>query len=186
MSDLLSKIKNEKKRCYLAGDYNINLLNAENHLPSSEFVETMFSYAYFPMINRPTRVSCHSATLIDNIFFNGPICDNQLSGILYADISAHFPVFIMDKVTVSDAQPVNQSRRMYGQRKIASFNDGIINIDWSDVLNCHDLQKAYDIFFTKLHALYEKCFPIRRIKSSYCNKKPWLYEHLKNSIKTKE
>ena len=42
LETIMSKIKTENKVCYLLGDYNINLLNAENHPPTQEFVDTMF------------------------------------------------------------------------------------------------------------------------------------------------
>ena len=45
-----------------------------------------------PLINKPTRITSHSATLIDNIFFNAlGIIHN--SGIFLNDISDHFLIF---------------------------------------------------------------------------------------------
>ena len=52
----------------------------------------MFASAFYPTISRPTRVTQQTATLIDNIITNMheyPVT----SGILYNDISDHFPVF---------------------------------------------------------------------------------------------
>ena len=56
----------ENKLCYLMGDY-INLLNYESHDLTANFVDTMYSYSYLPLINRPTRVTQQSALLIDSI-----------------------------------------------------------------------------------------------------------------------
>ena len=96
LNDILMKLKNERsKKVYLAGDFNINLLTAENHIPSSEFLELMFSHSFFPLINRPTRVTGSSATLIDNIFCNS-INSNFYNAIIYSDISDHFPVCCFD------------------------------------------------------------------------------------------
>ena len=79
ISPILNSIKNEKKYCYLLGDFNINLLNADHHNPTSHFIDFMFSHEYFPLINRPTRVTHYTATLIDNIFTNN--FDSSLSSI---------------------------------------------------------------------------------------------------------
>ena len=49
------------------GDCNVNLLNYETHELIANFVDTIYSYAFIPLINRPTRVSKYSATLIYNI-----------------------------------------------------------------------------------------------------------------------
>ena len=54
------------------GDFNRNLLNY-NDKNTANFLDTMFSYSYLPFINTPTRVTGHSKTLIDNIFYNKPM-----------------------------------------------------------------------------------------------------------------
>jgi hypothetical protein len=47
---------------------------------------------FFPIITLPTRITSHTATLIDNIFTNHP--DNySFSGLLLSDISDHLPIF---------------------------------------------------------------------------------------------
>ena len=54
------------------------------------------SYMYVPLINRPTRVSPYSATLIDNTFTNAidlVESNNCNNGILFNDLTDHFPVF---------------------------------------------------------------------------------------------
>ena len=48
ISGILQNIKTENKKCFLLGDYNINLLKAEKHHPTSDFLENMFSYVYSP------------------------------------------------------------------------------------------------------------------------------------------
>ena len=53
---------------------------------------------YFPIqyvlaLSMPTRITAHSATLIDNIFTNH-LTQNLFSGIIINDLSDHLPVFI--------------------------------------------------------------------------------------------
>ena len=47
----------------------------------------------FPLISKPTRVSKHSATLINNIFCNNINDKDIINGIFYTDISDIFPIF---------------------------------------------------------------------------------------------
>ena len=47
---------------------------------------------FVPLINRPTRITAHSATLIDNIFTNH-FTPRVLKGIVISDLSDHLPVF---------------------------------------------------------------------------------------------
>ena len=41
VSLLLSELIHENKLCYIMGDYNINLLNYENHQDTSEFIDQL-------------------------------------------------------------------------------------------------------------------------------------------------
>ena len=55
------------------GDFNVNLLNYESHGETNEFINTMVSHYLLPHILHPTRVTDHSATVIDNIFSNNTV-----------------------------------------------------------------------------------------------------------------
>ena len=71
MSNLLSLLQQTNKVVYIImimGDYNINLLNVHTHIPTADFIDIMYSYSFFPIITKPTRVTGNTATLIDNIF----------------------------------------------------------------------------------------------------------------------
>ena len=92
ITDILSVMNAERKTCYLLGDFNINLINVSNHIPA--FLEVMYSYAFTPLITKPTRVTSNTATLIDNIFTNSS--RNSFNGILLSDISDHFPIFCIN------------------------------------------------------------------------------------------
>ena len=47
----------------------------------------------FPVINRPTRATKSSATVIDHILTNTTIDSHIQSGIIKTDISDHFAAF---------------------------------------------------------------------------------------------
>ena len=48
----------------------------------------------YPLITKLSRITSHSATLIDNIFINN-MENNIVSGLLMNDISDHLPVFVI-------------------------------------------------------------------------------------------
>ena len=55
-------------------------------------LDSIYSLGLFPLITKPTGITSHSATLIDNIFTD--IHDYaHMSGVIVCDISDHFPVF---------------------------------------------------------------------------------------------
>ena len=91
-NDLLRKMSNERKKCIIMADFNIDLLKIDTNGQTTDFIHGMFASAFYPTISRPTRVTQQTATLIDNTITNMheyPVT----SGILYNDISDHFPVF---------------------------------------------------------------------------------------------
>ena len=186
MEQCLSKIKSEKKLAYISGDYNINLLNADKHTASQEFLDIMFSHSFLPCITKPTRIAKSSSTLIDNIFSND--CREStasLSGILYTDVSDHFPVYYID---YSDAVNVNQmtyKKRMYSNVNMERFVSTMESKDWEHVMSESDAQRAYSMFYNDFNDAYDTCFPMKTYKYGYRTRKPWLSEGMKQSIKIK-
>ena len=67
---LLSHFSRLKEDIFLAGDYNIDLLKINSHVPTRTFFNLLTSNRLLPTILRPTRITKDTATLIDNIFTN--------------------------------------------------------------------------------------------------------------------
>ena len=68
LSSIISKTQTEKKLLYILADFNINLLNADSHGATHDFLDIMYSNSLLPNINKPTRVIKRSSPLVDNIF----------------------------------------------------------------------------------------------------------------------
>ena len=116
---LLSIIKTENKSPYLMGDFNVNLLSTEHHAPSQEFLDLLMSHSIIPTITKPTRVTHRSATLIDNIFCGSLFhTDKLFSGLLYTDITDHFPIFHIDYSSVTTSEPQYIQKRIYSENNI--------------------------------------------------------------------
>ena len=127
----------------------------------------------------------HYATLIDNIFTNSYSVDNLLlQGLLIADISDHHAIFhIQDKYIQENDQ--FQLIRLCNERRINEYKDSICNIDWS-ILDTYETCEAYFSHFLKMFkSVYDKSFPVIKVKKQYRNRLPWLSTGLKESIKCK-
>ena len=186
LSSLLSQMKTEKKLLYILADFNINVLNAETHGATQDFLNIMYSNALLPNITKPTRVTKKSATLIDNIFSNSLLETNQiLTGILYSDITDHFPVFHIDYSVSIQKEAMIIKKRIYSEANIANFTTALNNHDWSHVLNDGDAQSSYSRFITDYISIYNSSFPLKAFKEGYKNRKPWLSDGIKKQIKIK-
>ena len=51
-------------------EFNVNLLNYNEHNQANEFLDSLASNSYIHLILQPTRITSHSNTPIDNIFSN--------------------------------------------------------------------------------------------------------------------
>ena len=92
LNKLLENNSKEQKSIFLLGDFNINLLNYDEHNQTNEFLDSLASNSFIPVILQPTRITSHSNTLIDNIFSN--VFDPDIvSGNLTATIANHLPQF---------------------------------------------------------------------------------------------
>ena len=83
-------------KTYIMGEFNINLWDHNLSPPVENFINQIISKKFLPIINRPTRVTPHSCTLIDNIFCNR-VDEVKSSGVIPTNISDHFPVFAKEK-----------------------------------------------------------------------------------------
>ena len=89
----LDKISEEQKQIFLLGDFNINLLNYNEHQPTNEFLDSLASNSIITYILLLRRLTIHSKTLIDNIFSNVLSCE-AISGNITATMSDHLPRFL--------------------------------------------------------------------------------------------
>ena len=187
LAEILKILSSENKIVYLIGDYNIDLLKTDVHSHSSEFLDTLLSNNFIPLINKPTRDNGKTATIIDNIFTNEFSDNKYYQGIIFSDISDHFPIFHINENTgIDKAMQDNTTwKRDVTIRNINNFVGDCVAIDWDFVCCYNDTQLAYTEFHNTLSEIYEKHFPIKKIKGIYKNRKPWLTEALKFSIKQK-
>ena len=89
----LSNLTKENKLIAVMGDFNIDLLKYDNHTPSNDFINMMFSYHFQPSILHPTRITDSSSTIIDNIYVNNATESNIFAGNILSLISDHLPPF---------------------------------------------------------------------------------------------
>ena len=85
---------------------------------------------FFPAITLPTRITSHSATLIDNIFSND-IDQYIFSGLILSDISDHLPIFVIsnDNEPLTDEASYTVFRDKIEKNK-NEFRNRLHDINW--------------------------------------------------------
>ena len=99
------------------------------------------------MINRSTRVTATSATLIDHIFIND--VDNLshcVQGILVTDISDHYPVLHINRMSMVKETEMYMVKRAYNSRNRQGFLEAMAQVEWSEIYTAPGTQSAFDQF----------------------------------------
>ena len=138
------------------------------------------------MITKPTRISAHSATRIDNIFTNNTTVSSK-KGLIVSGISDHLPIFSIAFGDYLRKDSNSFTIRDTSEKRVNEFRHKLENTNWdfSDQSNnANDPNTAYNIFIDKYSGLFDVCFPFKTIKGKALNSfsKPWLTKSLLRSI----
>ena len=140
------------------GDLNIDLLKYETHTKTSEFVDELFAFGLCPLITKPTRVTSHSATLIDHIH-SDMINDVYKSGIVTTDLSDHFGIFTLLKMEKGTQSQNSYSARSFSSENISTFKRLLYDSDFSLVTSTNNINDAYDRFVESYQSAFNIAFP---------------------------
>ena len=111
----------------MTGDFNIDLLKIDIHANSENFLNiTGFSF-FLPHILQPTRITDHSSTLIDNIFFNS-VEHFTINGNIVYDLTDHLPNFIFFNKFSALTPNIKIYKRYYS--KLREEANVVSSIDW--------------------------------------------------------
>ena len=187
LDSILNQIKNDTLAIIL-GDININLMDEENDNTNS-YLNNLFAKNFIPCITLPTRITDHSATIIDHIFIksNKKLIQNKCSsGNLVTDLSDHLPNFTFLDIKT----PSIKNRpfiRLFTPKRIKLFTDNL-NLE-AALINDNELTEvdnSYEKFSTNYFNLYNKYFPYIKMSRKSFKDKPHITKGIKVSIRKKK
>ena len=170
---------------YITGDINIDFYKCYSDTFTSEYLDMLFDLGYMPLITKATRITDHSATLIDHIYSNSPQKIFK-SGICLADLSDHLPCFC----SIATKLPDYSDHRYH--RNFSKFNEtnylaDIATIDFCGLVT-NDVNENMAKLTHTLDEISDKHAPIE--KPSRCQKKllrkPWISKGIFRSTKVKQ
>ena len=190
LNKLLENISKEQKSVFLLGDFNVNLLNYNEHNQTNEFLDSLASNSFIPLILQPTRITSHSNALVDNIFSNA-IDPEIISGNLTAIISDHLPQFsiIPNMFRNISGNTSNIYERDWSKFDQENFILDDFFVDWEDLMKTGKLNadNSTRTYLDKINMLLESYAPLKRINKYKMkfNSKPWITLGLQKSISVK-
>ena len=176
------------KTVYLCGDFNIDLLQHDTNNITNNFIDHLYSFGLHPLITRPTRITSHSKTLIDNIFTTN--LSNIHSGLIINDLSDHLPIFLIFEYKHNKRTNVTyKTKRVVNDHDLHVMRNKLKETNWNEILASEYVNYMYDTYdTTKLKNIYNSTCPVTLTKQKLVRKmtdKPWMTHSLKQACKKK-
>lgn len=183
----LEKI-DRKSSSIIGGDINISLINYEE-TNTMNYYTSFLSHNFLPYIITPTRITDHSATLIDHIFvrLTSQVIDCEtISGNILTDITDHLVNFFHIDDNKKQTPKIERPKiRVFSEKNIEDFKTKLQTTDWASLLNKNDVDELYNDFYTYVFKQYDSSFPLKTLSRKRAQDKKWVTPILKDRIKHK-
>jgi hypothetical protein len=177
INDCLIKATLESKEIILLGDFNINYKKRNDH---RELKMIFQSHGLLQLVKTDTRVTKGTSSLIDLIFTNTSsliiTCD-----VIPSDISDHHMVACIRKKNYQKFNPRVTTSRTYKNYNPLKMNEDFSKVDWKDVYNESDVNKAVELFNTILLTIFNKHAPVIK-KTVRGQRSDWINHEIKESM----
>ena len=178
--EILSQMAPSNENIIMLGDVNVDMFNLPNRLSSC-----MDSYGFTQIVNEATRITDHSATLLDPIFVTNNNIINS-SGTLNADlISDHQLVYCKIKVP-----SFRFAQRFVTFRNFNSFDEEQFSIDliskkWNEIFYIDDIEEKISFLSNTILELFDFHAPLSTVHVSKPHA-PWLTNAIKRIMKERD
>ena len=137
----------------------------------------MFSFNYYFLINKPTRITENKHSAIDHIWTN--ITNKKISsGIITYSIADHLPIIqtsVIGELTYHEKNVM----RCFTPKYFQKFRTSVEQIDFSPVLNETNPDNSYKNFNNLVSAQFQNCFTQKCSKNTL-NSSKWYDKKLRN------
>ena len=179
---IYNKIDNLSGHKIIGTDQNVDFLVSETNKSSQDVLDANLAHQLVPTILAPTRVTDHTAKLIDNIFVSTSLlgADNCNTAIIVEDISDHFPCLLNFHV-LRPTQPKSSTDfyRPCTDSNFQSIKDDLQICNW-EMLKTKTANEAYLKFHNLLQHSFNKHCPLiaRHTTHQRIRKEKWMTDVL--------
>ena len=186
LDETISMVQNIKHdKCMIVGDVNIDLVkyNQPGRAKTKEYLDLMLTHGFLPCTVLPTRITDHTATLIDHIFIKERIqSENTISGNIFTDISDHFANFLLIPDINTEKNLQKRKTRVFGAKNTEKFLKILQNTDWNLVYQENDANRCTNVLNSIVQKAYNEAFPYKTMSRKRLKDKPWVTTSLKKCI----
>ena len=128
------------------------------------FIEDLSGINLLPTITRPTHITSHSATLIDNIYVTEELHRNFELAILLHDILDHLPLPTMLRQTkMLNEEPLTFKSRCLNEEKLKEVKHHLMRKDWIGLLTGITCNEKFNQFSDIVNETLDEIGPIKTV-----------------------
>lgn len=178
IEDTLRALIMRKKTFFLLGDLNDNLFH-----PNSKLSHVISHNKLSQLIDKPTRVTPTSATLLDIIITNKPdmVLQSSVTPTIIAD---HDLISVSVDILKPKRQPTTTTKRDLRNYTSDTLSSLIINetSTLNQILQTDDVDKQVSLLTSVISNSIDKCAPMSTV-TVHRPPAPWLNDEIKEAIK---
>lgn len=158
----------------LCGDVNLNFLDvSDNHVQMWGGLLRSFGLDMF--VEDPTRITSHSATILDYLCCNLPR-ERVECQVISAGLSDHEAIYCSVKIEGRTCSKSKRKGRLFTKQNFQKFAQSSQAINWADImLSVNPLYTFHKVLVN----CFNTSFPIRTLKEK--KRKPWITKGLRVS-----
>ena len=191
MCKTLHMLNESNSEYIIVGDVNINTEKYNVSSCATNYLNAITSFGCNAFIDKPTRVTDHSATCLDHVYSNISASD-LINHVIRSDTTDHYATLTKIKGVMNKTKREDIFRRKtnLSEEKWAQFNVEL-NLILSEKLNKNDLvlnvNNIAECITKTYQLLLDKYMPMKKLsrKERRYFHKPWITSAIKVSIKKK-
>lgn len=163
----------------LTGDFNVNMLNTESSDLKKLNDSIIEPFDLKQIINKPTRITDKSATLIDLMFVKDVDKVKTFGQCDASGVSDHFFIYMAYNIKKPKFKPITVTRRDFRKFDLPGFQRAAEVANWENVFAVHDVDDKVTILENTINDLLDKFAPYKTFTLKKPNSTPWLTDEIR-------
>lgn len=171
------------------GDLNINILDTlDNNV--NDYLNILAKRGFFSFINKPTRQTAHSSTVIDHIFVKSDTSKNKNmemhSAVYQTSLTDHYTIILSINICESYSSNNDQGKKYIKRIDYEKLKLLLQQENWDEVINCEEAEEANSLFMSKLSSYIQDSSKNYYITSKNRKIKTWITLGIVKSIRHRD
>ena len=172
------------------GDFNARYDSTNPSGRNSDVGEKLYSFLennnLVQLITEPTRVTCHSLTILDSVFTNCPGHSSTSETLSPPSNCDHSVIFANMNIFAYRSRSYKRQVWNFNNVDTTNVNGELLELDWISLCeNIKDIDEIYSRWYGYFRLIVEKYIPLKTV-TIRAKDKPWTDSKVHLSIKRRD